>query len=297
MNAPLSAPPCVAPDFDPRPPREALPPLSCDCHAHILGPVAKHAYSEQRVYTPPDCLLPEYEHLLATLGAARAVLVQPSVYGEDNTVLVEALKRDPLRYRGVAVVPADVSDDELSALHRVGVRGVRINVVDIPNRQPGSLPMASLQALAEKIARLGWHIEFLLHVDEFPDLDRQLGSLPVDVVFGHVGYMPAGRGVSDAGFQALLRLLRSGKGWVKLTGAYRISKAAPEYPDIRPLVEALLDANAERLVWGSDWPHVMVKSAMPNDGDLLDAVCAWLPDRAARGLVFSKNPARLYGFA
>lgn len=299
MSAPgtAAAPTCAPPDFQPRAPRLKLPPNACDCHAHIMGPAARFAYAPERVYTPPDCLLPDYEHMLATLGIARAVLVQPSVYGTDNTALLEALGQRRERMRGVAVVAPEVSDVELALLGEAGVRGVRVNIVDVKDRRPGSLPMGALTKLARRIAPLGWHLELLLHVDEFPDLDRQFADFPVEIVLGHLGYMNLGQRLDAPGFRALLRLMKAGKAWVKLTGPYRITREPLPYREVVPFAHALLEANSERVVWGTDWPHVMLKGAMPNDGDLADLLSEWIPDAALREQVLVRNPERLYGFA
>lgn len=289
------APPCAAPDFAPRQPQLKVPAGSCDCHAHILGPAARFPYSDERVYTPPDCLLADYRAMLTALGLARAVLVQPSVYGSDNRVLLNALDAMQGAWRGVAVVEPDVSASALQEMHAAGVRGVRVNVVDVQSNK-GVLPLNQLRGLAERIAPLGWHMEFLLHVHEFPRLDQQLAGFPVDVVFGHLGYLPTHLGIGDAGFQALLRLLQAGRAWVKLTGPYRLSGSKLPYADVAPFAHALLDAAPQQIVWGSDWPHVMVKGAMPNDGDLMDMLSTWIPDPSIRHQVLVSNPERLYGF-
>jgi len=290
------APPCAPPDFNPRKPKITLPKLACDTHAHILGPIARYAYSPARVYTPPDCLLSDYQQMLATLGVERAVLVQPSVYGSDNTVMLNTMQAAGGAFRGVAVVEDHIADAELAKLNAAGVRGVRVNIVDVKDRKPGTLPMAELTALAKRIAPLGWHMEFLMHCDEFADMDRTFADFPVDIVLGHLGYMKADKGLNDPGFQALLRLMKAGKAWVKFTGPYRISTQAMPHADTSAYAHALIAANAQRVLWGSDWPHVMVKSAMPNDGDLCDLLSAWIPDAATREQVLVNNPATLYGF-
>jgi 2-pyrone-4,6-dicarboxylate lactonase len=295
MSLPAPAPLCAAPDPAPRQPHLRLPPLSCDTHAHICGPQSRYAYSPARIYTPPDALYPDYRAMLDTLGAERAVLVQPSVYGTDNAALLEALALDPARLRGVAVIDPATPRAELERMHALGVRGVRCNIVDVKEGK-GRLPLDRLQALAQFIRPLGWHLELLMHVDEFPELDQLLANFPVDVVFGHLGYMAKGQRVDAPGFAALLRLLRAGRAWVKLTGPYRISGEALPYADVTPFAHALIDAAPERIVWGSDWPHVMVKGAMPNDGDLCDLLGTWVPDPVARHKVLVTNPARLYGF-
>ena len=291
------APACAPPDFNPRrPKRLRLPAFACDCHAHILGPAAHYAYSSARVYTPPDCLLPDYRHMLKTLGVERAVLVQPSVYGTDNTVMLEAMKTDPARMRGVAVVPDDIAESELKRMHDAGVRGVRVNIVDVKDRKPGTLPLDALKKLGQRVKPFGWHMEFLMHVDEFADFDRAFADFPVDVVLGHLGYMRSDKGIAAPGFQALLRLVKRGKCWVKLTGPMRISTTTLPYSDVTPFARALTAANPERIVWGTDWPHVIIKGAMPNDGDLADLLSDWVPDAGLREQVLVKNPARLYGF-
>jgi len=297
MPAGADAPTCAPPDFQSRKPRLTLPPRACDCHAHIMGPKARYAYSPARVYTPPDCLLPDYLKMLGTIGVERAVLVQPSVYGTDNTVMLEAMKAAGNRFRGVAVVADDVPDAELRKLDAAGVRGVRVNIVDVMDRRPGTLPMEALTKLARRVASLGWHMEFLMHADEFPDLDRAFAGFPVDIVLGHLGYMKTDKGMANAGFQAMLRLMRAGRAWVKLTGPSRITTTGGlPYADVVPYAHALLQANPERVIWGTDWPHVIIKTPMPNDGDLADLLSDWIPDAQMREQILARNPARLYGF-
>jgi len=295
-TAGAEAPACAGPDPQPRKPKLKLPSGACDTHAHIMGPKARYAYSPTRIYTPPDCLLPDYLRMLATLGVERAVLVQPSVYGTDNTVMLEAMKAAGNRFRGVAVVADSISDAELKQLDAAGVRGVRVNIVDVKDRKPGTLPMDALKNLARRVAPLGWHMEFLMHADEFSDLDRAFADFPVEVVLGHLGYLSIGKQPNDPGFRALLRLVGTGRAWVKLTGPYRITTAPLPYPDTVVFAKALLQANRERVIWGTDWPHVMMKGAMPNDGDLADLLSDWIPDARAREQVLARNPAKLYGF-
>ena len=304
MNSPSNTPHtantepplCAAHDPKPRKPGITLPPLSCDSHAHICGPRSSYAYYSQRVYTPPDCLLPDYQHMLKTLGVERAVLVQPSVYGTDNTAMLDAMKAAGPQFRGVAVVADDVAESDLNRLYKAGVRGVRVNIVDVKERKPGTLPIAALRQLALKVKPFGWHMEFLMHVDEFPDLDQMLADFPVDTVYGHLGYMKTDKGIANPGFQALLRLMQSGRAWVKLTGPYRISMQPLPHADTNTYAHALIKAAPQQVIWGTDWPHVMVKGAIPNDGDLCDLLAAWIPDDATLRQVLVDNPARLYGF-
>jgi 2-pyrone-4,6-dicarboxylate lactonase len=290
-------PVCVPPDAKPRPPGFKFPPLACDCHAHICGPQSLYPYIPERIYSPPDALLPDYGHLLRTLGCERAVLVQPSFYGTDNSAMLAALKAAGPAFRGVSVIADTATDRELEVLHAAGIRGARLNIVDIREGK-GQLPMERIARLADRIKPLGWHIEFLMHVDEFPDLDRMLAKLPVDVVFAHLGYVDAKKGIAAPGFQALLRLLRAGRAFVKLTGPYRISSHTLPHADIQAFAHALLGAAPERIVWGTDWPHVATRWTipMPNDGSLADLLLDWIPDVALRHRVLAANPAALYGW-
>jgi predicted TIM-barrel fold metal-dependent hydrolase len=162
----------------------------------------------------------------------------------------------------------------------------------------GQLPIERIVSLADRIKPFGWHIEFLMHVDEFPDLDVTLGTLPVDVVFGHLGYVKTEKGIAAPGFQALLRLLRDGRAWVKLTGAYRISSQTLPHADTDEFAHALMAPAPNRIVWGTDWPHVMTKWTipMPNDGAIADLLLNWVPDATLRRRVLAENPAMLYGF-
>jgi 2-pyrone-4,6-dicarboxylate lactonase len=297
VAAEATIPVCVPPAAKPRPPRFKFPPLACDCHAHICGPQSLYPYIPERIYSPPDALLPDYGHLLRTLGCERAVLVQPSFYGTDNSAMLAALKAAGPAFRGVAVIADTATDRELEALHAAGIRGARLNIVDVREGK-GQLPMERIARLADRIKPFGWHIEFLMHVDEFPDLDRMLAKLPVDVVFGHLGYVDARKGIAAPGFQALLRLLRAGRAFVKFTGPYRISSRTLPHADIQAFAHALLAAAPERIVWGTDWPHVATRWTipMPNDGSLADLLLDWIPDETLRHRVLADNPAALYGW-
>ena len=289
------APLCAGPDFKPRKPTLQLPPLACDCHAHVCGPETRYPYWSGRVYTPPDCLPSAYRRMLETLGVERAVLVQPSVYWTDNRAMLDAIEARGAAYRGVAVVEDTVSAAEIDRLHALGVRGLRCNIVDIVEDK-GKLPLDMLRRLADKIAGRGWHIELLMHCDEFPDMDRSFADFPVPIVLGHLGYMRTDQGIDNPGFQALLHLMRAGRAWVKLTGPYRISISPMPHADTVPFAHALIAAAPARVVWGTDWPHVMIRGPMPNDGDLCDLLTAWVPDPGLRKRVLVDNPAALYGF-
>jgi 2-pyrone-4,6-dicarboxylate lactonase len=291
-----SAPPCAGPDFAPRQPSLRLPKGACDSHAHVIGPLECYPLSQARVYTPADCVSADYRHMLSQMGIERAVLVQPSVYGSDNRLLLDTLASDPGQLRGVAVAADDVSPQELAQWHAAGVRGLRVNLVD-RHDAGGPLPLSMLRSLAQRIAPMGWHLELLAHVDAYPQELMKLQELAVPVVFGHMGYLTIGRSVDDPGFLSLLRLMATGRAWVKLTGPYRLTREPLPYAPCDELSQALLAAAPQRLVWGSDWPHVMLRGAMPNDAELVDLIGRWLPDAAQRQQVLVDNPAALYDFS
>jgi predicted TIM-barrel fold metal-dependent hydrolase len=289
----------MAPDAQPRAPVVALPPGTCDCHAHICGPAAAYPYDAARIYTPPDATIESYRHLLAVLGVARAVLIQPSVYGTDNRAMLAALQGAGPGFRGVAVVEPDIPARDVEALHRAGIRGVRLNLVD---RREGrnQVPLALVRALAGRIAPFGWHIEFLVNMDEAPAFASAVADLEVPIVLGHLGYPRAGARdwINAPAFAGLLSLMAGGRCWVKLTGPYRISGAADlPYDDVDAAAARLAQAAPGRLIWGSDWPHVMMKKPMPNDGALCDLLARWIPDAATRQRILVDNPMELYGFA
>ncbi len=294
-QATKEAPYCAPYRPNPSAPRQPFPAGACDTHAHICGPEATVPYDPARIYTPPDALLPDYEKMLHTLGVERLVLVQPSIYGEDNSVMLKAMEETSLSARGVAVVPMDIAQSELEALHQAGIRGVRFNLVDVKNPAAG-LPLNEITAFAERIKPLGWHVEFLVHVDDYPDFGQLFRTFPTEIVVGHYGYFRPGCELAHPGFQGLLDSAESGHCWVKLTGPYRISAEELPYADVDPFAGALLRRAPHRLLWGSDWPHVMMKKTMPDDGHLADVFARYTSDSALRQQILVDNPAELYGF-
>ena len=298
MTSHTHAPLCQAPDPEIRSPKIEFPAGAVDCHAHVCGPASQFPYAKERIYTPPDATLESYQSLLGMLGIDRAVLVQPSVYGIDNRAMLAALRAHPQKFRGVAVVSNnvnDIQDQELEQLHAAGVRGIRCNIVDVADKSAG-LPIQNLKSLAERIKPFGWHLELLMHVNEYPNLAKVFENFPVDLVFGHFGYSHAKHGTHDEGFQGLLDLLKNQQAWVKMTGPYRICDGDLPYSDMRPFNDAVIRANPKQLIWGSDWPHVMVKKKMPHDADLCALFGDWVTDLALRKSILVDNPCILYDF-
>jgi len=282
---------CLAPDPKPRPAKFAMPGGACDCHAHVIGPPDIYPYVDARSYTPPNALLEDYERLHDVLGIQRAVIVQPSVHGTDNRVTLDAIAAYSRECRGVAVVEETVSDAELAALHKGGIRGLRLNILF-----GGGVGLQAMEPLARRIADMGWHIQLLLDASQMVDLAPRIRKLPVPVVVDHMGHMNVSNGMEHPGFQALLALVRDGLCWIKLSGNYRISSAVPRYEDVIPFARALIQSAPEHMIWGTDWPHPALYDVMPNDGDLLDALGDYAPDAALRKAILVDNPARLYGF-
>jgi len=288
--------PCPPPDPNPHPPSFAVPPGATDCHAHVFGPAGRYPYQPNRAYTPPDLPLPQLRRMHRALGIERLVLVQASVHGADISAVLDAVASDPVNLRGVATMSEETTDRELTRMRDGGIRGIRVNLVD-----RGGMPFRSLAALAhaaERIRDHAMHIELLVHVESFPDLRTLAKTICVPMSVGHIGYTKAANGGLDhPGYQEFLALLRDGYFWVKLTGPYRISQCERfPYTDIGAMAKAVIAAAPDRVLWGSDWPHVMIDRAMPNDGDLIDAMLDWAPNSTDRRRILVDNPARLYGF-
>lgn len=290
-DSPASPPVCAPPHLDVRKPALVLPPNAADCHCHVFGPPDKYPWAANRLYTPPPVYLEHYLSMLRATGLARGVLVQTGLYGNDNRFLVDAIRAHPGRLRGIALIGETITDRELSRLAESGVRGFRVN-----RTAKTGLAFDAARRLAARVKDLGWHVQFLLDVEDHPDLDAFLGSFPTEVVIDHMGRPDPHKGVNAPGFQALIRLLKSGRGWAKLSAPYRTSLTEPPYPDMTPFAQALVAAAPDRLVWGSDWPHVLLEKTMPNDGDLVDQIAVWVPDENTRRRILVENAERLYGF-
>ena len=275
-----------------RRPIRRLPAGAVDCHFHVFGPQDRFPYAAGRSYTPPDASIADYEVLAEMLGFSRAVIVQPSVYGLDNSRTLSFLYESRIPARAVLVLDPSVSENELQALHESGVRGVRLNLVFA-----AGLAMTAAAGLADKIRDLGWHLQFLADVSQIEDLKGLVSRLDIPVVFDHLGHVPVERGVGNRGFQDLLGLVRDGSAWVKMTGAYRVTAMqTPPYDDAAPFVEALLKTGPGQLVTGTDWPHPSITVPVPDDTDLMDMFGSWVSDADLRQKIFVENPERLYGF-
>lgn len=282
---------CLAPLDNLEAPKFNLPEGACDTHAHVISPSTVYPMVEDRSYTPPSAPEEKYLAMLTETGMSRGVLVQPSVYGSDNRYMLEVLTRHPECLRGVAVVTQTVTEQTLLDMHAGGVRGLRINVLF-----GGGIGFDAMETLAAKITPLGWHMQFLMDVRQLPELMPRMKKLPCSCIVDHMGHMPVSLGLRHPGYQALLHMVREHGWWAKLSGAYRISESwQHDYHDVTPLAQKLIEAAPDRMVWGSDWPHVSV-SRMPNTGRLRNLLAGWVSDESMRNRILVDNPARLYGF-
>lgn len=291
--------PACPPPREPSRPRVPPPPNACDTHAHVFGPAVRFPYAADRSYTPSDAPCEKYLGMLGAVGFDRGVLVQGSAHGRDNSAMLDAVARHRDRLRGVAVADADVPAATLLEWAQGGVRGLRFNHFfrDGQLHYRGGVPLAAAETLAPVMADLGWHLQLWIDVKDFPDTIPILKNIGLPVVVDHMGRTDARAGIHTAGFQGLLRALGEGWCWVKLSGAHRLSRNAPDYPDARAFHEALVRENPDRLVWGGDWPHPRVEGEMPDVGHLFELFQTWTPDRGIQERILVSNPARLYGFS
>lgn len=282
------------PHPDPHPPRRFTPPPgSCDAHCHIFGPAHRFPFAAERAYTPPDAGIDDFIQLQARLGLSRAVFVQASCHGTDNSALVDALVRGDGRFAGVAMLDETITDAELDDLHAVGVRGTRFNFVA---HLGGAPELAVFWRIVGRVARRGWHIVLHFDAKDLPTYAGVLDSMPTPYVIDHMARVDASAGLEQEPFQLLLALMADERCWVKISGAERLTAGgAPPYDDVTPFARAIVAAAPERVLWGTDWPHPNVRH-MPDDGDLLDQLVEFAPDESDRHRILVSNPQQLYPF-
>jgi predicted TIM-barrel fold metal-dependent hydrolase len=282
-----------------------VPAGSCDCHAHIFGDPRHFPFWPSRAYTPEPASVEEMRLLHRALHTDRAVVVNPSVYGTDNSCTLDAVKKLGPSARAIAVIDDQTPEAALDEMDRAGVRGIRINLETSGQGDP-AVARQRFQAGVERIkGRKHWHIQVYARLSVIEGAVDLIKAAPMPVVFDHFGGAKAALGVAQPGFETLLKLLRSGKAYVKISGAYRSSTLAPDYPDVVPLAKALIAENPQRVLWGTDWPH---PSQVPgrrmevspllqiDDGRLFNQLAVWAPEAALRTTILVENPMKLYGF-
>jgi len=282
-----------------------VPRGACDCHTHIHGDPEKFPFFPGRVYTPEMALPEEMAALHRALGMQRVVIVTPSVYGTDNSATLYGMKARGADARGVAVIDDKTPESELDAMAQAGVRGIRLNLATGGAADPAA-GRSRLETAVERVKGRNWHVQIYTNLATISAIRDLVAVSPVPVVFDHFGGARAELGPRQPGFAELLDLVRSGRAYVKISGAYRSSSLAPDYADVVPLAQALIAANPERIVWGTDWPHPNSASGRKateltplfqiDDGRLLNQLPLWAPDAATRSRILVDNPARLYGF-
>ena len=290
----------------PTAPAFEIPAGSCDCHVHVFPDPARFPFFAGRSYTPPVATAADLLQLQRALKLDRVVIVQPSVYGTDNRATLDGIRElGPQRARGVAVIDGSATPAQLEELHQAGIRGVRVNLETAGVVDPAASGQ-KLKAAVEQVQARGWHVQTYTRLSIIEALKDQLMQMPVPLVVDHFGGARGELGVSQPGFAALVDLVKAGKAYVKISGAYRSSNAAPDFADVTPLAQALIAANPDRIVWGTDWPHpntslkkaaTEISEPVPiDDGLLLNQLAKWAPDAATRRKILVDNPARLYGF-
>ncbi len=284
-----------------------MPLGACDCHTHIYGDPTHFPLSAGRTYTPETALPDELAELHKMLHLQRVVIVTPSVYGADNSCTLWGMKARGADARGVAVIDESTSESDLDAMSRVGIRGIRLNLTTGAINDP-AIACQRLRAAAERVQSRNWHVQVLANLAIIAAVKELVATLPVQVVFDHFGGAQAKLGPRQTGFAELLELVRAGQAYVKISAAYRVSKLPPDYADVAPFAKALIAANPDRVLWGTDWPHPnaltppgrKLTDVTPmlhiDDGRLLNELLTWAPDATIRKKILVDNPARLYGF-
>ena len=285
-----------------------VPAGACDCHTHIHADPAQFPYDAGRVYTPEMASPEEMSALHKALHVERVVIVTPSIYGPDNSATLFGIKARGATARGVAVIDDKTSESDLDEMGKSGIKGIRINLAQAGINDP-TVGRKRLEAAIERVKGRGWHVQCYTNLALLTNIKDVLASSPVPIVFDHFGGADASRGLEQPGWAELVDGVKSGKVYVKISGAYRLSNKAPDYPDAVPFAKALIAANPERIVWGTDWPHpdsVTPPGNKPtdvtplfqiDDGRLLNQLAVWAPDAGTRKKILVDNPARLYGFS
>ena len=275
------------------------PPAGCDCHFHVFGPAGRYPHNQADLrYAPPVAPVEDFLALAKKLGIERFVFVQPSAYGRDNRCMLDAMRETGTSCRGIVDIDENAPEAELERLDALGVRGARLNLSPIKPFEAWFAPklLPRIKRLAGRCAEIGWQLDFLTPGWLTAELMPTLAKLKLDFTLAHFGMFLAKDGVKQPGFQELLELLRRGARhcWVKLTGVYRMS-VAEGFADVAPMARALIEAAPERVIWGSDYPHLSFADKV-GSVDLWNLLGQWAPHEATRRRILVDNPQRLFGF-
>jgi len=292
---------CYPPDPNTRKPHTALPANACDTHFHVFGPPEQFPFVATHEYTPPAAPLEHYLKMIAVIGIERAVVVQPSVHGLDNSATLDAIKTSNGKFRGVGRIDDKTTKAEIRRLHDAGIRGVRFNLLDRPR---GNIKLDVLDRCVDNVSEFGWSIDLHIDMKNLIAQEKRVRAMPVPVVIDHIARVKPAEGISQPGFQLLLDLVKLKHVWVKVSGADKICETlVPSYfglpfVEVIPYAQAVIAAAPERIIWGTDWPHSnnFAPGHTPNDGDLIDLLAAFAPGEKTRRKILVDNPAALYGF-
>ncbi len=274
-------------------PAFAMPARACDTHVHVFGPEARYPRVSQPHYTLPDGGPALLDAMTRAMGLTRFAIVQPSYYGTDNRCMLDGLDHFGTdRARGVAMVEDELDAEGLAALHARGVRALRLDLF-LRAAWPTADIAAFVKRNAARVRPLGWHLQFYTPGRIVRELIPMLGEIEVDFCIDHMGYMLESDGLTRTDFDRLIAAVAAGRGWMKLSGPYRIAKDR-QYGRLLPYARAIVEALPERTVWGSDWPHI--PDGNLDTGSLLNLLAEWVPDAARRDRILADNPARLYRF-
>ena len=278
-----------------RPQVVRVPENACDAHCHLFGPADPFPFSPNRSYTPPDSGLDEFLALQSQLGLSRAVFVQASCHGVDNSAMVDGIRRGGGRFAGVAMIDDSFTAADLAELHDNQVRGIRFNFVA---HLGGAPDLDQFWRLVHRVAVLDWHIVLHFDAKDFADYAPVLDAMPVPYIIDHMARVPATDGVEQEPFEHLLeRYAGDERCWIKISCAERLTEGkVPPFDDVVPFAQALIATNTDRLLWGTDWPHPNIKE-MPDEGELLDLLARFAPDEAVRNQILVDNPQVLYDFS
>lgn len=293
MDGKLKVP--FPPDPNPKQPRFAVPPGTCDTHFHIFGPPEVFPYVETRLYTPPAAPIEHYLSMTKRVGIERGVFVAPAVHGFENEVMHDALERAEGRLLGMIRANDNLSEADHRALHARGVRGIRFNFV---RQLGGEFDAAGMVRVISRLGALPWAVDFHIEAHLIEANAELLRGIDKNVVIDHFGLVDSRKGLDQSAFRVLLDLAALPHVWVKISGADRRLYAGERYEDIVAMAKALIARAPERIIWGSDWPHAYVYEAgrQINDGDLISFMADYAPDETQRRNILVDNPARLFGF-
>ncbi|MGB7298842.1 MAG: amidohydrolase family protein [Burkholderiaceae bacterium] len=277
----------------PSQPGFAMPPFACDAHCHVFGPTAVFPYADNARFRPADAPKERLFALHDMLGIERCVIVQSGCHGYDNSVVADAIAARPQTYKGIALVPADISDQDLDHLAEQGFCGVRFNYMA---HLDGGATLKQVAGLARRLERLHWHVQVHLESALLVDMAPALAAMPVPVVIDHMARIDASEPITQAPFEALVRLLEHEHIWIKVSGLERASRTEPPWLDAVPFAEQLVNAFPQRALWGTDWPHPNFRAAPPDDGAIVDMIPRFATTPELRQALLVDNPARFYGF-